>query len=441
MRPVTLTIRGIDEASGVVNGVSQEVAALGNQGTAAMNRLTPAVQKSAVAAKNLQTGFTAFRGVAQVVGFQVMPQLTGSILVMTTAMRSANVAATTLSTTMKVMTLGLMAAAMAAAHFGSKWWQARKELNEMRKPAEDVERLAFAIKMAGHYNEILSLETANYNGRGAESIELQEYQIKLLDRLIEKHQEEMEALDEKLGLSEAAFKATEAYMEIEDKISAASMQRAQIQARIREQQQRDAQIRIETERQVQDSIVSMMGSGAEAAKLFGREGFIAWKATALAQAVVATALAIARALGEGGPYAGPFMAAAAGAAGAVQIATIAATQPGYDKGGYTGDGGKYEPAGGVHRGEFVLPSEVVRALGPAHFYNSYMKGRGGPVPSAARSPSYATGGHVQGSSLGRSVHLSIVEVRSRNERREQEARDMESRVIDRLQRRGNRFKL
>lgn len=32
---------------------------------------------------------------------------------------------------------------------------------------------------------------------------------------------------------------------------------------------------------------------------------------------------------------------------------------GYDDGGYTGQGGKYEVAGVVHRGEYVLPKEYV----------------------------------------------------------------------------------
>ncbi|KAB2807982.1 hypothetical protein F9L07_25265 [Pimelobacter simplex] len=37
-----------------------------------------------------------------------------------------------------------------------------------------------------------------------------------------------------------------------------------------------------------------------------------------------------------------------------------ATDMGYADGGYTGDGGKYEPAGIVHRGEVVLPQETVK---------------------------------------------------------------------------------
>ncbi|MGR3315375.1 tape measure protein [Roseovarius indicus] len=36
---------------------------------------------------------------------------------------------------------------------------------------------------------------------------------------------------------------------------------------------------------------------------------------------------------------------------------------GYAEGGYTGDGGKYEPAGIVHRGEWVFPQEAVRRIG------------------------------------------------------------------------------
>ena len=36
---------------------------------------------------------------------------------------------------------------------------------------------------------------------------------------------------------------------------------------------------------------------------------------------------------------------------------------GYATGGYTGDGGKYEPAGIVHRGEYVVNSETTRDLG------------------------------------------------------------------------------
>lgn len=51
--------------------------------------------------------------------------------------------------------------------------------------------------------------------------------------------------------------------------------------------------------------------------------------------------------------------------------------PDFATGGYTGKGGKYEPAGIVHRGEVVLPQEVVKADW------SYLKSRYGYLPGFA----------------------------------------------------------
>jgi phage-related minor tail protein len=51
-------------------------------------------------------------------------------------------------------------------------------------------------------------------------------------------------------------------------------------------------------------------------------------------------------------------------------------------GGYTGSGGKYEPAGVVHRGEFVFTKEATSRIGVGNLYRM-MKG-------------YATGGLVGG---------------------------------------------
>lgn len=45
----------------------------------------------------------------------------------------------------------------------------------------------------------------------------------------------------------------------------------------------------------------------------------------------------------------------------------------YDSGGYTGDGGKYEPAGVVHRGEFVMTKEATERIGVGNLY-SMMRG-------------------------------------------------------------------
>ena len=60
----------------------------------------------------------------------------------------------------------------------------------------------------------------------------------------------------------------------------------------------------------------------------------------------------------------PIAAAMALAAGAIQIATLkkqrdAALAQGYATGGYTRPGGKYEPAGIVHAGEWVASQELL----------------------------------------------------------------------------------
>ncbi|MEB7372776.1 phage tail tape measure protein [Enterobacter hormaechei] len=57
--------------------------------------------------------------------------------------------------------------------------------------------------------------------------------------------------------------------------------------------------------------------------------------------------------------------------------------PGFDSGGYTGDGGKYQPKGVVHGGEFVFTKEATSALGVGNLY-ALMRGAQG----------YADGGYV-----------------------------------------------
>lgn len=60
---------------------------------------------------------------------------------------------------------------------------------------------------------------------------------------------------------------------------------------------------------------------------------------------------------------------------------------GHSEGGYTGDGGKYEPKGIVHGGEFVFTKEATQRLGIANLYRLMDYGQKG----------YASGGYVGGS--------------------------------------------
>ena len=59
---------------------------------------------------------------------------------------------------------------------------------------------------------------------------------------------------------------------------------------------------------------------------------------------------------------------------------------GFSEGGYTGPGGKYEPAGVVHRGEYVMPAHIVDRIGVARL----------EAMRNGRLPGYAEGGFVGG---------------------------------------------
>lgn len=68
------------------------------------------------------------------------------------------------------------------------------------------------------------------------------------------------------------------------------------------------------------------------------------------------------------PYAGPYLAAAAFASTLAIVtagfaAATAVNMASFAEGGYTGDGGKYQPVGIVHAGEWVMPASTVSAWG------------------------------------------------------------------------------
>jgi TP901 family phage tail tape measure protein len=63
--------------------------------------------------------------------------------------------------------------------------------------------------------------------------------------------------------------------------------------------------------------------------------------------------------------------------------------PGFADGGYTGPGAKYQPAGVVHKGEFVFPQEAVNRIGV------------GTLGAMAGLPGYASGGYVTAADVPR----------------------------------------
>ncbi|EPJ5577978.1 phage tail tape measure protein [Citrobacter farmeri] len=77
----------------------------------------------------------------------------------------------------------------------------------------------------------------------------------------------------------------------------------------------------------------------------------------------------------------------------VGLVDSATTAMGFAGGGFTGSGGKYEPAGVVHRGEFVFTKEATSRIGVSNLYRM-MKG-------------YASGGLVGGGTAGPAAPFGV----------------------------------
>lgn len=138
------------------------------------------------------------------------------------------------------------------------------------------------------------------------------------------------------------------------------------------------------ERQKFAIISGFLGTAANLAE----EDTAAHKVLASAQAVINTYLAATAALASGSeinPVFGIISAASAIAAGLASVAQINGVE--FAEGGYTGDGAKYEPAGVVHRGEYVVPQSVVKS--PSAQYHL------GALEGMRRG--YADGGYVRNS--------------------------------------------
>lgn len=71
---------------------------------------------------------------------------------------------------------------------------------------------------------------------------------------------------------------------------------------------------------------------------------------------------------------------------------------GFADGGYTGDGGRLEPAGIVHRGEYVVPQPLMRTPLVQDMVYTIERMRLGAIGGHSSLPGYAEGGYVQGAS-------------------------------------------
>ena len=109
------------------------------------------------------------------------------------------------------------------------------------------------------------------------------------------------------------------------------------------------------------------------------------KGFAIAQSALAIQTGVSKAIALGFPQNIPVIAQTVMEGAKIASAIRAITDTGFANGGYTGHGGKYDPAGIVHKGEGVLTQEEVKALGGPQGFEDLRK-------SIRRG--YATGGLV-----------------------------------------------
>ncbi|MBN1088824.1 phage tail tape measure protein [Pantoea sp. 1B4] len=103
----------------------------------------------------------------------------------------------------------------------------------------------------------------------------------------------------------------------------------------------------------------------------------------------------------GGAAVGAVGAGAAASAGSTGAMGMSTSFQAYDGGGFTGTGGKYDPAGVVHKGEFVFTKEATERIGVENLYGM-MRGyaSGGLVDAPMERPAALPGsGRVGGNTI------------------------------------------
>lgn len=134
-----------------------------------------------------------------------------------------------------------------------------------------------------------------------------------------------------------------------------------------ENKRRASELKQEIDQQENEMGIAALQGLASAAGAFFDQQSAEYKAAATAQTLIATYAAATKAYEAAflpiptvaSPALGVAFAAAAVAQGLANVAQINGIQ--FAEGGYTGVGGKYEPAGIVHKGEYVAPQHVVNS--------------------------------------------------------------------------------
>ena len=252
----------------------------------------------------------------------------------------------------------------------------KKETNE--KFEEDILEQQRFRRALSYQQELIDLEAQGNNEYEIRKNQLENQTLLEVEEFLKKNaimlEEDQAQYDVKAEI-DLARKEIEAEMQLTDdeneklRLQNQLDQLTVIQSRYTENQK-------QIDKAVNDAKLQALQGALGTAKGLFKENTLAYKAMAVAEATISTYLSATKALAEV-PYPMNYVVMGVNiAAGLAQVAKIVSTK-GYSGGGYTGDGGKFEPAGLVHKGEVVWSQEDVAAVGGAAVANAMRPTYGG----------------------------------------------------------------
>ena len=136
---------------------------------------------------------------------------------------------------------------------------------------------------------------------------------------------------------------------------------------------------------ITDSMETMFGEQSAMYKA----AFVTQKAFAIAQAALQLPMAMGQAL-AGLPFPANLaaMANVVGIMASISSSITSAAAVGFASGGYTGPGGKYQPAGIVHKGEYVFDQASTNRIGVSQL-EALRNGK--PLDATLSKPGFGTG--------------------------------------------------
>lgn len=136
-----------------------------------------------------------------------------------------------------------------------------------------------------------------------------------------------------------------------------------------------------------DSGLQILATGFGEQSGIYKAAFAASKAFAIAQSLVSIQQGIAMAAANPFPYNIAAMASVAAATASIVSNIAAVADVGFAAGGFTGPGGKYQPAGIVHKGEYVFDAASTKNIGVSNLESIRKNG----LDATLSKPGFGTG--------------------------------------------------